>query len=258
MLNYYTMKIFILLLFISINLIGQTINYDSLKIAHDLDSLGIKLNQPDVPTGYIMYYDCDSLAFFKKTSGDTIIFLTPGSETPMSYSGEHSVMSFPSYLATRRNFPPSFPNIFLSDGRINIIHYSPTLFVYRRDSLFIQEVVDDKFAGKMFKLIEKYVNGKIDSLTMTSNIAKTREKYKPVKIMCYIFNKNMFNSSNIYNIEHPANPTYAKVTLENKWTKNDVNYYAILLEGDYKGTPTAVRYTFDENMKFLKWEGCEK
>ncbi len=252
------MRIFILLLFVSINLNGQEINYDSLKIVHTMDSLGIKLNQPDVPTGYNLYYDCDSLAFFKRTNGDTIIFLTPGSEIPVSYSGENSIESFPSYLATRRNFPPSFPNKFLGDGRINIINYSPTLFVFRHDSLFMQEVVDEKFINEMFKLFEKHMKGKIDSLTLNSKIDKAREKYKPVEIMCYIFNKNMFNSSDVYSIPHPAYPTCAKVTLENRWIKNGLECYSILLEGDYKGTPTAVRYTFNEKMNFINWEGCEK
>ena len=252
------MKNILLFIILPLNIIGQTINHDRLKIIHAMDSVGMKLNQPAVPKGYTLYYDCDSLAFFKRISGDSIIFLTPGSEMPLSYSGEKSIESFPSYLSTRKNFPPSFPNKFLNDGRINIIDYSQTLFLYRHDSLFIQEENNEKFIDKMFKLMGKYLKGKIDSLTMTNKIAEAHERYKPIKIICYIFNKNMFVTSNIYNIKHPADPTYAKTTLEKTWTKNGVKCYSVLLEGNYKGTPTAVRYSFDEHMKFFKWEGCEK
>jgi len=239
-------------------IMAQKVNSDRLKIQHLLDSLSIKLNQPETPTGFKQYADCNSVLFFKKTSSDTILFLTPSSMTPMTYESQFEYSSFLQYISHRESYPLSFPTKFSDDGRIEVVYYGETVFIFRHDSLFIQEEDDDKFVDELVKNLDKLVEGKIDSLTMETNLSKARRKYKPFLFTCFVFNKNMFKKSNKIKISKSLNFTDATVTLEKSWKINNVNCYTILLEGNYGKTPTEVRYTFDDNMKFLNWEGCNE
>lgn len=245
-------------LLIPIAISAQNLNADSAKIQHVLDFLSIKFNRPDTPEGFRLYYNCDSMAFFKKIHGDTITILTQASMTPMSFESDYEFNSFTYYISHRRSYPPSFPQKYMDDGRIEIVDYGPTIFIFRNDSLFIRESNDDKFLEKMFKIIDKHTKGKIDSAKMTREISIVREKYKPVWTTRYIFNKKMFATLLTVDIDPSLNPQKEKVTLERKWIKNGVNCYLILIEGKYKDTKTAVRYTFDDNINFISWEGCEK
>lgn len=250
-------KIFIILLF-PVVLNAQTLNTDSMKIQHALDSLSIKLNRPETPEGYTLYFGCDSMAFFKRVYKDTIQILTPAGMTPMSYDSKYEFNSFSRYIQERRSFPPSFPTKYMYDGRILIVDYGVTTFIYRNDSLYLQEVDDKKFVVKMFDIVDQYVKGKIDSLKMERKISVARDKFKPILMTGFIFNKKMFDSTDTVDIPISLNKRTAKVTLEAKLMVNGIFRYAILIEENYQNTKTAVRYTFDENICFYKWEDCKE
>lgn len=251
-------KLLIIFFLIPLTISAQRINSDSAKIQHVIDSLAIKLNKPEIPSGFKLYYSCDSMVFFKKINKDTITILTPSGITPMSYESIYEINSFSYYISHRKNYPPSFPRRYLSDGRIEIDDYGPTIFIFRHDSLFMRTSDDEIFVNKMFQIIGRYVKHKIDSTKMERQISFARKKYKPIWMTCFVFNKNMFNSSLTIDINPKLNPRNAIVTLENKWENHDVTCYSILIEENYNNLKTAVRYTFDGNLKFVKWEGCEK
>jgi len=42
------------------------------------------------------------------------------------------------------------------------------------------------------------------------------------------------------------------------WQINNLNAYTVLIKEKQKDYDTEVMYSFDENFKFLKWEGCEE
>lgn len=232
---------------------------DRKKIQHILDSLSIKLNKPEVPLGYTLYYNCDSLAIFKKVKGDTITLLTPGSYTPMTYeTSDFSIGSFKEWIKNRERFPPSFPKYFDEDGRIEIADYSETVFVFRNDSLYLRDVEDTVLLNKFNKSIDRYISSEIDSITMVNEIESASKENTAVTTYGFIFHKEMFNKSDTVKVSISLNPKDVKIVLQKFWKKEGLNCYNILIIGDCMGTKTMVSYTFDEKIKFLLWEGCSR
>ena len=234
------------------------INLDSLNIRKYFDSLSIELNKPIIPSGFKTYYDCDSVAFFRKDISDTIIFLTIAGYTSITYHSEYPFNLFKILANKYHSYPPSYPTNFLEDGSVVFVQYSEKVFVAKNDTLYFKDINDDDSYKPKMEIGRKYLMGEIDSITMANMTDSVNLKHPAIIKYIPIFSNSMFSTDSIYRYKQILDSSYQKLTLEKKWIMNNKNCFTILIEGDYKGTETAVRYSFNEDFKFIFWEQCNK
>lgn len=247
--------IFIFIFCRPILLLAQT-GTDRLKIQRALDSLSIQLNKPKSPAGFQMSYGCDSVCYFKKVMGDTIVFLTPGSMTPMNYDSPTDVDSFLYWLKTRGNFPPSFPTRFADDGRIEVVDYAQTTFLVENGSLFLLYINQDDFVEDMVKYLSEYSEGKIDSTRFERKTNRAERRNKDIIEKKLLFSPTMFSKENAVKLTLNQNPGNATVVLKRRWKIDNLYAYTIEVTENQKKYTLNYEYSFDQNFRFLKWEGC--
>ena len=247
------MKTLILIIFLTIshNLLSQ----DSSSIISAwkfLKENKISLNTLEVPKGYVVSYNCDSMLFVRGDFSDTIKIWTPGVEWAHTLEQFFDVTKKPDFGKT------VFAKSVLSDGRILVSSYMETIFIYRNDSLF--EVLDTVTKPQEYftmivdhmlgKINEDIFNHKKDSIDM---LYKDRHVYVPK----LIYAKGMFRQGR-KKVKLPRKVNYEQdeIELEREWVEDQKKCYLIRINNRKGKEKTTYAYAINENIKFIWWEGC--
>lgn len=247
------MKIRVLILFL------VTTNFlyaqNSLKLDSTINFIkakGIKLNTVTPPTGFNVYYNCDSSLFMKGTFGDTIKIWTSAMDWYLDLE------EFKDIFKNERFGVTQFVKSISSDGRIYVSSYFQTVFIFRNDSLFeignsnppppepLNKLFSDFFSQKIDK--ETYVR-RMDSL---NQIEEQQAVYTPK----LIFAKKMFQKNNKIKLSKKLNFQGDTIELERQWIENGKTCYLVRINNKEDGQETSYAYAINQDMKFVFWEGC--
>jgi hypothetical protein len=214
----------------------------------------ISLNKPSkLLKGYKLYYNCDSMAFMKKVDKNKIFIMTPASSTPMTleeFIPETKRKDFGQY---------EFPTSFEDDGRIDVVDYQITTFLFRNDSLYELNAVTD-FPGREFdSLLNIYVSHKIDSIEFDKETKALNKRYKKQLVSKFklIFHPSMFNNNDTIALDESVNFRKSTIILQKKWKAKDKTCYNILIKENWHGMDLEYSYSFDQDIRFVLWEGCD-
>lgn len=106
------------------------------------------------------------------------------------------------------------------DGRVELVDMHETTFVKRNDSLY---------------QMSRFIKPKL------------------------IFHPGMFlNGQDSVKIGNKFNYEGDSVVLDSAWTEKGLKHYSIIIKNNKDTGPTAYSFTFDENLKFIYWEDCER
>jgi len=106
------------------------------------------------------------------------------------------------------------------DGRVELVDMHETTFVKRNDSLF---------------QMSRFIKPKL------------------------IFHPDMFsNGQESVRIDKKFNYEGDSIVLDTAWTDKGLKHYSIIIENNKDTGPTAYSFTFDENLRFIYWEDCER
>lgn len=216
------------------------------------DSNHIRLNVLEPPSGYKIYYNCDSMLFIRGDFSDTIKIWTPALEWTYTLEQFKDIRTKPEYGKT------VFPNSILNDGRILVDTYGETMFVFRNDSLF--ELEDTVSKPQMyFDIMVKHTMGEVndsDFKRITDSVDLIyRDKH--VFVSKLIFAKNMFKSGR-KKIKLSKNVNYLRdeIELEREWTENSRKCFVVRINNGSGDDRTSYAYAINEDLKFIWWEGC--
>jgi len=105
------------------------------------------------------------------------------------------------------------------DGRVELVDMHETTFVRRNDSLY---------------QMSRFIKPKL------------------------IFHPDMFlNGRQGVKLDKKLNYEGDSIVLGRSWTDKDLKHYYIIIKNNEDG-PTEYSFTFDENLKFIYWEDCDK
>ncbi|MBL0745012.1 hypothetical protein [Chryseolinea lacunae] len=111
-------------------------------------------------------------------------------------------------------------NAVRKDGRVELVEMHETTFVRRNDSIY---------------QMSQFIKPKL------------------------IFHPDMFlNGRNGIKLDKKFNYEGDSIVLGRRWVNNNLNHYYIIIENQDDGEPTAYSFTFDENLKFIYWEDCDR
>jgi hypothetical protein len=106
------------------------------------------------------------------------------------------------------------------DGRVELVNMHETTFVKRNDSIY---------------QMSQFIQPKL------------------------IFHPDMFsNGREAVKLDKKFNYEGDSIVLGRQWVSNNLKHYYIIIENKEDGEPTAYSFTFDENLKFIDWEDCER
>jgi hypothetical protein len=106
------------------------------------------------------------------------------------------------------------------DGRVELVDMHETTFVKRNDSLY---------------QMSRFIKPKL------------------------IFHPDMFsNGQESVKIDKKFNYEGDSIVLDKTWTDKALKHYSIIVRNNKDTGPTAYSFTFDENLKFIYWEDCER
>jgi hypothetical protein len=144
-------------------------------------------------------------------------------------------------------------------GRINVSTYHQTAFIYRHDSLFEIGNANPISAAPIQQLFDLYFNQNLDKKTSKARldsihkIEKEQAIYKPK----LIFTRTMFQDTNVVTLPKSVNFEGDTIELERQWTEQGKKCYLVRINNKTEGEgETTYAYVFDENMRFIQWEGC--
>lgn len=190
-------------------------------------------------------YTCDSTLLLKKVKGDTTFLWTVGG---ISYLDTNQVKKYIKYRKFGRTAYISGVNY---QGNISFVSLSKHTFLIKNDSLFelakFYEIPEDS----VFKLLDKAFSAKDSSQIIKYFLLIKKNSYERFKL---IFHPDLFKNSNIY----ASNIKGDKVILNSVWEINGKRYYQISIKNKIGETGTEYKYLFDENYKFLKYDGCNR
>jgi glycerol-3-phosphate cytidylyltransferase-like family protein len=212
----------------------------------------LALNVLEPPKGYNIFYNCDSMLFVRGDFSDTIKIWTPSSEWNQTLQQFLKIVGEPNYGKT------VFAKSILSDGRISVVTYSETVFVYRNDSLY--EVDDTVSLPTLYTdMIVDLVLGKIDENVIKRKkdsidlLYKDRHAYVPK----LIYVKGMFqNGKKKVKLSSKFNYEKDEIELEQEWTEDGKKCYLVRINNRFEKQKTTYAYAINEDMKFVWWEGC--
>ena len=213
----------------------------------------IKLNTVTPPTGFNVYYNCDSMLFMRADVGDTIKILTPGSQMPQELDVFKETMAQKEFGIT------IVASKIYHDGRIMVDFYRQTNFIFRNDSLF--ELVDTaEYPDGGFEIFNDYFNEKIDKATyerLKDSLDKIFEG-KSFYLPKLIYSKNMFKGHKKKKVlPKSVNFEGDTIILEQEWEADGHKCYLIRINNKMKdGTETTYAYAINDQMRFVWWEGC--
>lgn len=183
----------------------------------------ISLNTLEVPKGYVVSYNCDSMLFVRGDYSDTIKIWTPGVEWAHTLEQFSDVIKKPDFGKT------VFAKSILSDGRILVASYMETNFIFRNDSLFQVEDTVSK-PQEYFTIMVDHMLGKIDEGTFKRKkdsidiLYKDRHAYVPK----LIFSKNMFLlGKKKVKLSRKVNYEQDEIELEREWEEDQKKCYVV-------------------------------
>jgi hypothetical protein len=106
------------------------------------------------------------------------------------------------------------------DGRVELVDMHETTFVKRNDSLY---------------QMSRFIKPKL------------------------IFHPDMFsNGRESVRIDKKLNYEGDSIVLDRAWSDNGLKHYSIIVKNNKDTGQTAYSFTFDENLRFIYWEDCER
>jgi len=247
------MKIRLLILFL------VTANFlyaqNSLKVDSAIDFIkekGIKLNTVTPPTGFKVYYNCDSLLFMKGFFGDTIKIWTSAMD---SYQ---DLEEFKDIIKNGRFGKTQFVKSIDNEGRIYVSSYHQTEFIYRNDSLFEIGNSNPTSSEPLTKLFSDFFSQKIDKETYETRLDSLREieERQAVYTPKLIFTRKMFQKSKKIKLPKKFNFQQDTIELERQWVENGKTCYLVRINNKEDGQETSYAYAISQDMKFIFWEDC--
>lgn len=222
-----------------------------------LKTNNIKLNQVKPPHGFKVYYNCDSVLFMRGNFGDTIKFLIASSELPQEISDFKK-------STKKQNFGiTSFAKKILPDGRIVLASYGAKDFINRNDSLF--ELIDTAklSSPEMIKIATHFQSNDLSNQSATLKAFDSIFNYlkeNSYRIPKLIFTKSSFkNVGDKITFDKSQNFEGDSILLEKKWIENGKMCYVIRITNRSEfGSGISYPYAFNDSMKFIWWEGCNK
>lgn len=214
---------------------------------------GLALNVIDPPEGFKLFYNCDSMLFVRGDFSDTIKIWTSVMEWAHTIEQFEDVIKEPGYGKT------DFAKSIMADGRILVVSLMETVFVFRNDSLYqIEDTVTkpelyytamvDKMLGKIDEATCQHIRDSIDFAY------KDRHGY----VRKLIFSKSMFqNGQKKVKLSQNVNFEEDEIELEQQWEEAGRKCYLIRINNSFEGNKTSYAYAFNEDLKFVWWEGCE-
>jgi hypothetical protein len=212
----------------------------------------IPLNTLEVPKGYAVSYNCDSMLFVRGDFSDTIKIWTPGFEWTYNLEQFKEVSNKPDYGKT------FFAKSILPDGRIVVDSYTETMFIFRRDSLFEVEDTISK-PSEYFTMLVDHMFGKIDEVTFKRKKDSIDLLYneRHVYVPKLIFAKHMFQGGKKkIKLSRKVNYAEDEIELEQEWEENQKKCYVVRINNRSGKEKTSYAYIINEDIKFIRWEGC--
>ncbi len=211
------MKIRLLILLLNVQNILHAQN--SLKLDTTINFIkahGIKLNTVTPPTGFSVYYNCDSLLFMKGTFGDTIKIWTSAMDWYQDLEEFKDILKNEHFGVTQ------FVKSVDDDGRIYVSSYHQTEFICRNDSLFEIENSNPTPSEPLTKLFSDFFSQKINKETYESRLDSLRqiEEKQAVYTPKLIFAKKMFQKSKKVKLPKKLNFQGDTIELERQWIQN--------------------------------------
>lgn len=226
--------------------VDSTINF--------LRERGIKLNAVTPPSGFNIYYNCDSLLFMRGNFGDTIKIWTSNSDFYQSLNQFKDVIKNQNFGITQ------FVKSIDDEGRIYVSTYHQTEFIYRNDSLFEIGNSNPTPSEPVTQLFNQYFfTRQIDKKTYEARLDSLHEieQKQAVYIPKLIFTKKMFRNKKKVSPSKKLNFEGDTIELEREWVENGKICYLVRISNKTEdGEKTTYAYAIDENMRFILWEGC--
>ena len=212
----------------------------------------LKLNKVDPPTGYNLYYNCDSVLFVRGDFSDTIKIWTPGIEWVHTLAQFKEIIIKPEYGKT------VFAKSIMEDGSILVVNNWETIFVFRNDSLY--EVADTvSKPEEYFSMMVDHMLGKIDETVYRNKKDSIDLLYndRHAYVSKLIFSRNMFKrGTNKVRLPSKVNYLENEIELEREWVENGKKCYLIRIFNRAGNGKSSYAYAINEDIKFIWWEGC--
>ncbi len=214
---------------------------------------GIKLNTVTPPTGFKVYYNCDSLLFMKGIFGDTIKIWTSAMDWYQTLGEFKNIIKSKNYGVTE------FAKSIDQDGRVYVSSYHQTEFIYRNDSLYEIQNSNPTPSEPLIKLFNAYFFKKqIDEVTYKAQLDSLHkiEETQALYIPKLIFTKKMFQKNKQIKLSKKINFQGDTIELERQWSENGKTCNLVRIKNKEAGHETTYAYAINEDMKFVLWEGC--
>lgn len=211
----------------------------------------IQLNTLQVPAGYTVYYNCDSLLFVRGNFGDTIKIWTLGMQWAHTLGAFKEVKKNPEFGRS------VFIKSVLSDGRILVDFYRETMFIHRRDSLY--ELVDtsSKPAEYTTMIVDRTM-GFIDD----ARFKQMKDSLDSIYAGKHTYSAKLIFTATLFSRGKPKvklsktlNFEEDEIILERTWKEDNKTCYLIRINNYFGKEKTS--YAFNEDMKFVWWEDCQ-
>ena len=215
---------------------------------------GIKLNSVTPPSGFNVYYNCDSLLFMRGNFGDPIRIWTSGGDWFQNLEQFKDIIKNKEFGITQ------FAKSVDYDGRIYVSTYRQTEFIYRNDSLFEIENPNPTPSDPLTQLFDQYFfKNQIDKQTYEHRLDSLNkiEEQQAVYTPKLIFTKTMFQKTKKIKLSKKLNFKRDTIELEGQWIENGKTCYAVRINNKEDGEETSYAYAISQDMKFVLWEGCK-
>lgn len=169
--------------------------------------------------GFQLHFNCDSIPFLKKTTGDTTRIWTTSEEScyymdnlkedikPLKKSIHPEKFGKTQYIDVNEN------------GRVSLVTMHETTFVKRNDSLYH---------------FNRFIKPKL------------------------IFHPGMFiDDRKSIKLEKKYNYKGDSIVLGRSWVDKGLKHYYIIVMNHEDNELTQYSFTFDENLRFIYWEDCK-
>ena len=191
-------------------------------------------------------YDCDSIPVIKQIKGDTLIFWI---KSQWSVTGgiylDNDIKELNKKIARESFGRTEYVEGLNEQGNVVVVSLLPKKFKIRNDSLFQltsffkipQDSIEKAIMDRKFDLAEKLFKENI---------------YHQFEL---IFHPNLFDGQRVFKREKKND----SITLDHVWLLNGKKYYQITFNSEVNGTSVKFpTYLFDDQYRFLKYDGCNK
>jgi hypothetical protein len=205
---------------------------------------------PKVKSPSKLVYDCDTNLLVKRISGDTITYWLKSSWYHMGSGYSKGKIDELNKTIKRSSFGlTEYFERFDENGSIVLVTLAPIKLKIKNDTLFKLEsffkIPFDSIGALLLEAASNEKTEEVNKKIINDNIYYV---FKP------IFHPGMFMERRI--IEESAGHN---ILLEHEWSVNGKKYYQISFTSESDGRITKFpTYIFDENYKFLQYEGCNK